>query len=337
MPEILAVNYNDGTLGEHTATSTDGGDLSVVAPGLGGTSHKLSVFLDDNTTMYGQSDLSWSTDDLRYRVYFDPNDLEFSAGTDDFTIVSMYVANPLADSRIFLNVRANIGKVDRIQTLVQDDASVLRAVDQLGPTISSPVVIETWIHRASSAVAADGFITLLVNDVEIGTTSNLDIFDISRPGKVRIGAGMRSTVSGARGTFYLDELVVRDDDTKIGPIPIPLTETEIADGIARQYAWGPFVEDADVGLPLDVTRHTRITIQCVGSWAGGLTVIAEGSLVPTPSADADYFPLTNGAGTAVSFTASGMMLVGENIKWIRLRATAGSGGASVTGRIIAVV
>lgn len=116
-----------------------------------------------------------------------------------------------------------------------------------------------------------------------------------------------------------------------------LVGLKIVGGIALHYSWTPFAADLDVGDPLDVTRHTRMTVQTVGSYVGGLTVIAEGSLVAAPSTDADYFPLTNGSGTAVSFGSIGGMLVGENVKWIRLRATAGSGGASVTGYILAVV
>ena len=114
-----------------------------------------------------------------------------------------------------------------------------------------------------------------------------------------------------------------------------LQATKYRDGIALHYVWTPFVASADVGTAIDVNRHTRITVQMVGTYTGGLTVIAEGSL--EDASPTNFFPLTNGSGTPVSFAADGGMLVGENVKWIRLRATEGTGGASVTGYILAVI
>ena len=113
----------------------------------------------------------------------------------------------------------------------------------------------------------------------------------------------------------------------------------LSDGIARHYQWTPFAESGDVGVAINVFRHTRITVQLHGAdYTGGLTIIAEGSLLDAiPTTNSDFFPLTNGAGGAVSFTADGGMVVIENVKWIRLRATAGSGGAAANGYILAVV
>ena len=114
-----------------------------------------------------------------------------------------------------------------------------------------------------------------------------------------------------------------------------LTASELADGISRHFSWAPFAAVGDVSPALEVIRHTRMTAQVVGTYTGGLTLIAEGSLEDT--APTNFFPLTNGLGDAVSFTANGGMIVGENVKWIRLRATAGTGGASVTGYLLAVI
>jgi len=118
-------------------------------------------------------------------------------------------------------------------------------------------------------------------------------------------------------------------------VGIPLLDA----GVARHYTWTPFAASGDVGEAINVFRHTRVTVQLQGNdYTGGLVVIAEGSLLEeAPTAAADFFPLTNGVGDAVSFTADGGMLVAEDVKWIRLRATAGSGGASANGYILAVV
>jgi hypothetical protein len=45
--------------------------------------------------------------------------------------------------------------------------------------------------------------------------SSLDIYDISRPAKLRVGA-VRNVNAGLSGTFYLDEFIVKNSSTEIG-------------------------------------------------------------------------------------------------------------------------
>ena len=109
-------------------------------------------------------------------------------------------------------------------------------------------------------------------------------------------------------------------------------------GLSQHYKFTPFAASGDVGTAVNVFRHTRVTVQMTGNdYTGSLKVIAEGSLEDT--SPTTFFPLTLGDATPtpVEFEADGGMLVGENIKWIRLRATVGSGSADATGYILALI
>ncbi len=118
---------------------------------------------------------------------------------------------------------------------------------------------------------------------------------------------------------------------------VPITNAiAVSSGLAEHHKFAVFAASGDVGTAINVFRHTRITVQVVGTFTGGLDIIAEGSLEDT--SPTNFFPLTEADGTAVEFLAvAGGKLVAENVKWIRLRATDGSGSATVTGYILALI
>lgn len=64
------------------------------------------------------------------------------------------------------------------------------------------------------------------------------------------------------------------------------------------------------------------SIQFVADTTGSATIILEGSLDGVV-----YFPLTDGQGNAISFTANGGEMVAENVLWYRPRLSTGGSGA----------
>ena len=77
--------------------------------------------------------------------------------------------------------------------------------------------IEVLVRHASSSTAADGSLTLWIDGTQVEQLSGVDLYDISKPERMRLGAifGIQSTTGG---TFYVDEWMLRDDSAYIGPV-----------------------------------------------------------------------------------------------------------------------
>ena len=75
---------------------------------------------------------------------------------------------------------------------------------------------EVDVVNASSTSASDGVVTAYLDGVQVDQQSNVDLYDAARkPSRVILGA-TAGIDEGTAGTFYLDELVFRDDNDEIG-------------------------------------------------------------------------------------------------------------------------
>jgi hypothetical protein len=113
-----------------------------------------------------------------------------------------------------------------------------------------------------------------------------------------------------------------------------ITKTKIETGSAVHFSWSGFAASGDVGEAIPVPYSSVITVQSFGTYTGSLALAWEGSLENIDPSN--FAPLTDQLANTVSHVSADMTLIAENIKWIRPRATAGSGGASVTGIVLAV-
>ena len=92
----------------------------------------------------------------------------------------------------------------------------------------------------------------------------------------------------------------------------------------KLYTWtGLLNGDDGAGAP-HVGAGDR-TIQVLGTFGVGGTIIAEGSLDGT-----NWFPLRDPSSTAISFTAAGGRAILENVAFVRPRVTGGDGTTSLT-------
>jgi hypothetical protein len=80
----------------------------------------------------------------------------------------------------------------------------------------APHYIEVLVAYASSAVASDATLTIWIDGVQADQVTGIDLYDRSKPDTVLLG--VVTVASGTSGTIYLDELVLRDDDTEIGEV-----------------------------------------------------------------------------------------------------------------------
>lgn len=195
-------------LSEFDSTVTDGGDLSQdAAAALAGTSGGLSCLIDDTTLIYGQKDFTQLTSQYyHFRFYLDVNTLN--------------VANYLFPAAI-RTAGANL----IVASLNSDQHLYIRYRDDAGTWFNTATAnvstgehyIEVLVQYASSAIASDAIITFWVDGVQIDQDTGLDIYDLAKPDNARLGASAIS--AGSSGTHYLDEFILRDDNSQIGPVP----------------------------------------------------------------------------------------------------------------------
>lgn len=81
--------------------------------------------------------------------------------------------------------------------------------------------------------------------------------------------------------------------------------------------------NADSGVAIQAPDAADRSIQLFGTF-GSATVVVEGSneIVPTT-----YATLNDAAGNALSKTSAGVFFVAEDVRWLRVRSSGGSGSA----------
>ncbi len=97
------------------------------------------------------------------------------------------------------------------------------------------------------------------------------------------------------------------------------------DGRTFLHTWNLTSADP-TGDSMSAPGSADRSIQFVATTAGSATAALQGSNVESPSVDSDWIALTDGQGNAISFTASGVEMVAENMLHYRtILTTAGSG------------
>lgn len=93
----------------------------------------------------------------------------------------------------------------------------------------------------------------------------------------------------------------------------------------RVVSWTPLTLTNADGEGVRYGGSGDRTIQITGTFGAGGTVVVEGSL------DAiNWFGLRDPSSTLISFTASGLKAILENVVYVRPRVTAGDGTTSIT-------
>jgi len=82
-----------------------------------------------------------------------------------------------------------------------------------------------------------------------------------------------------------------------------------------------------------VWGYTDKSVQAVGTWGAGGTVVIEGSNQATGTVST-YVTLTDPSATALSFGANGLKQILQNVVYIRPRVSAGDATTNLTVRIL---
>ena len=94
----------------------------------------------------------------------------------------------------------------------------------------------------------------------------------------------------------------------------------------QRVSWEGFAASGDVGTAVTVLGpYPDKTVQSVGTYAGSLSILWEGSL----DGGVTWFGLTDVNNVSLAMTAVGGKAVAEAVPQIRPRATAGAGAADV--------
>lgn len=213
----FSASHESNNFSEYTATVTDGGDLSTSsAAALASTAYGISVLIDDTTAIYAYKALgsAITTGVVRYRFYIDPNSITMSNSTEHtVAIIADISSNPVS---LALLHRTSGGEYGIYTVCVQDGGGHLNSQVQ---TISdAPHYVEVVTVRATNSTSTDGYTEFWVDGVyayKTVLTDNYDQFNDWQLVIVGAPSGIDATTSG---TFYLDEVVVRDDNTTIGPV-----------------------------------------------------------------------------------------------------------------------
>lgn len=166
-----------------------------------------------------------------------------------------------------------------------------------GLLASGEVVIEVKIARASTSGSADGEVELFINGSSVDSITGLDNYDLFADiPNGTLATGADNFTGDSTGSFYLDQIVLRDDDTPIYP-PVSPSSGFRAMGM-----------DADSGVVYVTGLRDGATLEL---YLYDRETLAEDPAVDTfgTITDADVDALTGGVYPAIK---PGM----ENVVWL---------------------
>lgn len=202
---------------EYSGSTGTIADIVISAGGLGSTDAKMSVSINSTDAVYYSRGLDWSyyEPEILVRVHIDPNTITMASG-DAFTFLSIRSG---ANQLLFLNLRYDgasyeIGGGCYIDSLAVQNLTYQNITD-------AEHVVEVYLLRATTAGANDGEYTLRIDGTDKETLSTLDCYDVfNAMSAIWVGA-VSGIDAGTSGTFYLDEISLRDDDLWPGDYNVP--------------------------------------------------------------------------------------------------------------------
>lgn len=213
MAILYDIDLEAGNLNEFDSSTTDGGDLSAHADAaLAGTTVGMKLVVDDANAIYGVCDgVNGPLSNIRFRFYIDPNSLTMGAN-EMFQVATV---NATDAPYVFAIVQLLYSSGYYIRLRVIDDGST--GVDiQTTAITDAPHYVEVLLSRASGADANDGVATIWIDGSQVGTKTDWDNYTrMANVTYMRFGA-IAEIDAGTSGTFYMDQIVIRDDATEIG-------------------------------------------------------------------------------------------------------------------------
>jgi hypothetical protein len=215
---IWDIDHEEGDFSEYTASSTDGGRLSVTAQAaLVGTNYGLSVFVNSQTLIYAYAVLGTAstTGVLRVRAYIDPNGVDIEAGA---SVTFLYLVNSSTTETItsMQLVREGDDSSYALVGVILDDAAGANH-SQHSLIDDDTHMLEIEIQRATNDTASNGQMRMWVDNVLFETITGIDNWD-RFDDLYMVVAGFLSPTDNILGTYYVDEIIVNTNGAEIGPL-----------------------------------------------------------------------------------------------------------------------
>jgi len=215
MSEIINISL-ESDLSEFTSTVTDGGDLYWSADAaLAGTDGGMAVFINDTTSIFGEYTLGTPNTSgvMRGRFYLDTNNISMATDTGNyiFNCKRVTAGSDLCEIHFSWS-----GTSYQLSFRFYGDGGATNS--SFYNITDTPHYIEIILVRATSSIASDGYMSMWVDGAFKETISDQDNYDtFDQLGYLKWGAtyGVDATTSG---TYYIDEIVVNDDGSEIGPV-----------------------------------------------------------------------------------------------------------------------
>ncbi|NIR25398.1 MAG: hypothetical protein GWN77_00065, partial [Gammaproteobacteria bacterium] len=211
MGEVFRSGFETGDFSEWD--STGGSDLSVTsAAALNWSENGVSALVDDTSDSWLDKNLDWLTNSLSLRFWIDPNTITSAVSNRD--VWPLRIRKGFG-SYNFLQIALNYSSGQHgIGVLARNDDDTSE-ISSLYTITNAPHCIELVAHNSSDAVSADGQVSLYIDGSFKETITGIDWYD-GWNALLDLHFGEIWADSDMSGTFYLDELVLRDDGQRIG-------------------------------------------------------------------------------------------------------------------------
>lgn len=115
-----------------------------------------------------------------------------------------------------------------------------------------------------------------------------------------------------------------------------VTTTQLVHGDIEIWKCSGFAALNDVSNPIPLPKHSDVTVHALGTFTGALSLALQGSNEYDVNPPTSWIALRDSNETVIALTAADLVQVLESPVWMRVNATAGTGGAAVTVYIKAV-
>jgi len=228
------VNFSTGDLSQFAGTSTDGGKITATTGSAQmGTNYGMNVALGDNNQKFGWTTVSADTSGkIRVRFYFSTNSIGMT-NNEDMILYQAYnsAGNTVATVRLMYQTSP---KYRLYAQIVNDSGTSISSTVQ---TITDGVhMTEIYLQRATTNVSSDGSLGFWVDGGLVNTISGTGNYNRFNNYDYSYFGQCNTTSFTPTGNLYLDELVINNDGSLIGPLNGNIVYIDHEPGNFSQYS-----------------------------------------------------------------------------------------------------
>ena len=209
MSVVFSDNFNGGTFSASWDSATGTINATAALEGANGWEAFFGDF-DEASVTFAAGTVNAI---MRFGFRLDMNDWTDGGGTANPTDFIIIQNNPTGDMLDIDFIGQGGGTID-LRFMTEDDAAADHTVTYSNLTSSS----DTWevrIAQAANASSSDGTMEVFRNGASVGSATGIDNFNIY-PGLQSAALTVFAIGGeGDSGSFYIDDITLRDDDTAI--------------------------------------------------------------------------------------------------------------------------